>query len=138
MTIGDLKMQIESKLNIPRAHQVIYLDGTQVPRNDGTRVGDLPVVDGSDFNVVVFDRNRTGGMTITVRTLTGKRLAVEHVFGADTVHVLKLMIELHEGIPIDQQRIIFGGKQLEDGRTIADYNVQNGDVMDLVLRLRGC
>lgn len=158
MTFGDLKIQIESRLNVPRAHQILYFDGTRAPRDDDFRVGDLAVVDGTDFYVVAFDRNRTGGMNITgascylfsvqndlalrfvslVRTLTGKRLTLQHVQLGDSVHILKLMIEETEGIPIDQQRIIFAGKQLEDNRTVADYNVQNGDVMDLVLRLRGC
>lgn len=54
-----------------------------------------------------------------------------------TVYHVKMQIQDLEGIPVDQQRLIFGGKQLEDGRTLGDYNVWLGDTVHLILRLRG-
>ena len=74
---------------------------------------------------------------IFVRGLTGKTFTFRNVALSDTVHDVKVMIEDLEGIPIDQQRIIYKGMQLEKKRTLAEYNVQDASTFHLVLRLTG-
>jgi len=73
---------------------------------------------------------------IFVKTLTGKTITMD-LEDSDSISTIKQKIQDKEGIPADQQRLVFNGKQLEDDKTVGDYNIQAEANIHLVLRLKG-
>ena len=77
-----------------------------------------------------------GGMQLFVKTLSGKTISVE-CEPDESIESLKEKIMAKEGVPPDQQRIIFGGKQLDTQKNLSDYDIDDDSTLHLVLRLRG-
>ena len=78
----------------------------------------------------------TEEVQIFVKTVTGKTITVE-VEAEDVLEKVKVKIEGREGIPTDEQRLLFAGREVQDGKTLMDYDIQTESTMHLVLRLCG-
>jgi len=130
-SIEDVKAKIAEKEGIPPEQQRLIFGGQQL--QDSKTIDDYDVGDDATLHLVLRLR---GGMQLFVKTLTGKTVSIE-VEEGESIEDVKAKIAEKEGIPPEQQRLIFGGQQLQDSKTIDDYDVGDDATLHLVLRLRG-
>jgi ubiquitin len=130
-SIEDVKAKISEKEGIPPEQQRLIFGGQQL--QDAKTLEDYDVGDDATLHLVLRLR---GGMQLFVKTLTGKTVSIE-VEEGESIEDVKAKISEKEGIPPEQQRLIFGGQQLQDAKTLEDYDVGDDATLHLVLRLRG-
>lgn len=130
-SIEEVKAKIAEKEGIPPEQQRLIFGGQQL--QDSKTLDDYDVGDDATLHLVLRLR---GGMQLFVKTLTGKTVSIE-VEEGESIEDVKAKIAEKEGIPPEQQRLIFGGQQLQDSKTLDDYDVGDDSTLHLVLRLRG-
>lgn len=129
-TISFLKLCLQKQTDLNYTQQRLILEGNQLI--DNLTLSESNIQDGSILHLVP----KQGDILIFIKTLTGKTLAFD-VDSYGTVEEVKAKIQHREGIPVDQQRLIYVGRGLESSKTLASYNIHDGSMLHLVLRLCG-
>jgi len=140
-TISSLKQQIQDSMGINPDNYYLVFGGKIL--TDSCTMQDYNIEKDNVIQLCIpllggGGNEGSGGTSkqIFIKTLQGKTLTLD-VSDDDTIQSVKNKIFEKEGIPVDQQRLVFNGKQLEDDKTIGEYNIQAESNIHLVLRLRG-
>lgn len=133
-TIDKVKTMIFNKKGIPLASQELMLLGNLL--EDGNTLEHYSIVGGNTIYLTRLKYDKKAGMGIFIKSLCGKTITLV-VQSSDIISDVKTQLQELEGLPIDEQRLIFEGKQLLDEWTLSDYNIQQGSTLHLVRRLCG-
>lgn len=131
-TIASVKTRIREKLGFLPENQVLQLLGSGL-LEDAKTVADYYIRDNTDIALAVKTHK---SMTISVTTITGEMHYLE-ANPTTTIEQFKAMLSHLTGVPCDEQRLCFNGRQLDDLRTLNDYNISKGLMLQLILRLKG-
>ncbi|XP_031432607.1 polyubiquitin-like isoform X2 [Clupea harengus] len=133
ITVGDLKKRIEQLSGDAPARQRLSNGNGINFSNDSSTLGDLGLKSGCSLMVLVTD---PAPIQVFLKNEKGQTSTYD-VTPGETVTAFKSKVHIRERVPVDQQRLIFEGKQLDDGRTLEDYNIRSESTIYLTLRLRG-
>ncbi|KAF7033542.1 hypothetical protein CFC21_044625 [Triticum aestivum] len=135
-TIDKVKAKIEDIEGFPKVQQCLIFANKQLEDGKLT-LADHNICRGSTLLLILLPCSPTVAMKIYVKMLAGNTITLE-VGRSETVNSVKVKLYELDGMPPRQQRLIFAGKQLEDHRTLADYNIRKESTIQLVGRLCGC
>ncbi|KAM9810943.1 ubiquitin-like protein ISG15 [Neosynchiropus ocellatus] len=132
-TVADLKLRIQTKLNIPvYLQKLVFVNGTKTPLCDDSRtLGSYGLRSGSHVSLLVVERTT---FQVFLRRDTGT--STYDVTADETVADFKLKVERRERVPVSQQNMVCEGRTMTSGK-LSDYNVRENSTIDLNLRLRG-
>jgi ubiquitin C-terminal hydrolase/ubiquitin len=130
-TIASLKEKIKEKEGTECDQQRLIFSGKQL--EDSSLLSELDITEGSQLHMV--RKIRQGSLSIIIKMLNGKQIPLD-IEPSDTILQVKNKLNIKEGLATDQQRLIYGGKQLDDILTISSYNIAAGQTVHLVMKGR--
>ncbi|XP_072923055.1 uncharacterized protein [Hemitrygon akajei] len=132
--VSTLKMKIQQKTNVPISQQRLMVQNGQSVEMQDNR--SLSYYNLNPSPTVMLLVRKEESMQIFLQNDKGKTTTYD-VLPSETVQSFKERVHRQEGVRPDQQRLVYEGKQLEDGRLLSDYNIRPLTTISLLLRLRG-